>query len=107
MIIWSPGMSLEDIEEQIIEKAYNHYSKNLEKTASSLKISLEKLQEKIKNFSKKQEEMDYTLEIEKKKYEIYLKRARGEKLSDHDNNLMRKTYEPEPIKEEKKRKLID
>lgn len=112
MIIWSPGMSLEDIEEKIIEKAYEHYSKNEEKTANALKISLEKLQEKIKKFADKQGEMNHTLEMEKQKYEEYLRRARG--IHQPQNQEMRKPYEayaptPQDVekKEIKKGKLID
>lgn len=80
MIIWSPGVSLEDMEEKIIEKAYEHYGKNAQKTASSLKISIDILNEKIKKFSEKQKEINEMLELEKKKYEDYLIRARGHVL---------------------------
>jgi len=107
MIIWSPGMSLEDIEEQIIEKAYNHYNKNVETTSNSLKISMEKLQEKIKKFADKQQEVNHTLEMEKKKYEDYLRRARGQTQAQESNNtLMRRPYDIEK-KEVKKGKLIE
>jgi len=104
MIIWSPGVSLEDMEEKIIEKAYEHYGHSPEKTASSLKISMEKLNEKIKKFAEKQKEINHMLELEKKKYEKYLERARGNVVKPIPmKDLMNKQYEVEKVDYKKKK----
>jgi len=108
MIIWSPGVSLEDMEEKIIEKAYDHYGKNAEKTASSLKIPMDILNEKIKKFSEKQREINKMLDLEKKKYEDYLRRARGQTQKEElTKDLMRKQYEQKENIDNKKRKFLE
>jgi len=103
MITWSPGMSLEDIENKVVEKAYDYYRKNAQQTANSLKISLEKLQEKIKNFAIKEQEVNEALQREKMHYQDYLRRARGTRYpSILQKDVMRMPYEK--IEQEKLKK---
>lgn len=77
MIAWSPGVSLEDMEEKIIRKAYSFYNKNVEATSKCLKIGIAELEEKIKLFAIKEQEVKETVEKEKKKYAEFLRRSRG------------------------------
>lgn len=47
MIFWSPGVSLEDLEKQVILRAYRHYRFNKTSTAASLKIAVRTLDARL------------------------------------------------------------
>ncbi len=81
IILWSPGVTLEAIEEQVILKAFSHFHKNKTATSNSLGISIRTLDAKLEKYqleSKKREERE--LEDRKKRDEI-LGRLRGKPLS--------------------------
>lgn len=50
MITWSPGVSLEEIERQVILKAFNHFNKNKTATAQSLGIAIRTLDNKLEKY---------------------------------------------------------
>ncbi len=77
MIIWTPGMSLEDVEEKVIEKAYNFYNKDSESTSKSLKISLHIFEKKLIKFAEKQKKMNELIKSEKDKEKDFNLRSRG------------------------------
>ena len=50
MIIWQPGMTLADMEKQIILKALQFYHGNKTKAAQSLDISVRTIDNKLKKY---------------------------------------------------------
>lgn len=76
MILWSPGVKLEDVERQVIKKAYAHF-KNKTTTANALGIAIRTLDKRLEKI-----EQDEHAEAEKdaerrKQREADLIRARG------------------------------
>jgi hypothetical protein len=49
-IIWSPGVKLEDIEEQVIKKAFKFYQGNKTSTANALGIAIRTLDTKLEKY---------------------------------------------------------
>lgn len=77
IIMWSPGMSLEDIEKQVILKAYGHYRQNKTVTANSLGISVRTLDTRIEKYEQDQKELELREEQRRRDREELLKRSRG------------------------------
>lgn len=50
MINWQPGITLEEIEKQVILKAYSYFQNNKTKTAQSLDIAVRTLDAKIAKY---------------------------------------------------------
>lgn len=50
MIMWSPGVSLEEIEKQVILKAFRFYRGNKTSTASALGIAIRTLDNKLEKY---------------------------------------------------------
>ncbi len=76
-ISWSPGVKLEDIERQVILKAYAHFQKNKTATAIALGIAVRTLDSKLAKYdedNKAIEEKDYE---RRRARESQLDRARG------------------------------
>ncbi len=77
LITWSPGMTLESIEKQVVLKAFNHYRGNKTATANALGIAIRTLDTKLEKY-----EVDVTAERERqaedgRKRESLLARSRG------------------------------
>ncbi len=53
-VMWSPGMSLEKLEELCIIKCYRFYGKNKTATANSLGISIRTLDNKLEKYEKEE-----------------------------------------------------
>lgn len=67
MNIWTPGMSLEDVEQEVVNQAHHFFNKNSEVAAKSLQISLNDFNDKMENFKLKSEKIKQLIEREKKK----------------------------------------
>lgn len=76
-VIWSPGVSLEQVEKQVILNAYDFYKKNIYVTAQSLKIDSIALQKKLNKYEKERVIEEEKNEIRKKREEEFIARARG------------------------------
>lgn len=50
-IMWAPGMTLEALERQVIQRAFAHFEKNKTATASALGISIRGLEMKLKKYT--------------------------------------------------------
>lgn len=77
-IIWSPGVSLEDIEKSIILKAFRFYRGNKTATAQSLGIAIRTLTNKLEGYKEnamRQQEAIKAAEDDEREYAL---RARGE-----------------------------
>jgi hypothetical protein len=48
--MWQPGMTLEDCEREVIEKAYAFYQRNKTHTARSLDIAIRTLDNKLEQY---------------------------------------------------------
>lgn len=76
-IQWSPGVTLEAIERQVVLKAYRHFKKNKTATAAALGIAIRTLDNKLEKY-----EADEKAEVERKdnaksQREQFLARCRG------------------------------
>ena len=54
MIIWQPGVTLEDVEKQVILKAFQYFQGNKTKTAQALDIAIRTLDAKIAKYEGKE-----------------------------------------------------
>lgn len=66
MIVWSPGISLEEMERRIIEQAFDFYNRNAQTAANSLRIDVNEFNKK----KRKYEEDDMQIEINRKAQQI-------------------------------------
>lgn len=55
MIAWTPGLTLEEVEKQVILKALSFYKGNKTQTAQSLEISVRTLYEKLAKYKEDQQ----------------------------------------------------
>lgn len=79
-VTWNPGMSLEDIEEKIIDNAYRFFNCSEQTAAQSLKISLQVFNEiKMRSLSKK-DENDKQIQLNNQKFEQFKIRAQGKSV---------------------------
>ena len=77
MILWSPGMTLDELEKQVVIKAFRHYRQNKTTTANSLGISIRTLENKLEKYESDeliQKERDAKLKQDRAEF---LARARG------------------------------
>lgn len=76
MIIWSPGVSLEVMEERVINEAMLFY-KDEKRVADSLKITHKDLTKKLKKYSEHHREMEEARDRERIKHDDFVLRSRG------------------------------
>lgn len=77
MIIWSPGITIDEMEKQIINKAYDFYNKNAKVTAESLNISVEYFHNKLAQYAKEALLLEENNKKKQKEFEDFNLRARG------------------------------
>lgn len=75
MIMWSPGVTLEAIEKQVVLRAFRHYRGNKTSTANALGIAIRTLDNKLEKY-----QLDAKQEKEKADNGI---RSREEQLARH------------------------
>ncbi len=76
-IIWSPGVTLDNIERQVIFKAFSFFGKNKTQTAQALGISIRTLDNKFERYAKEDEGEREWHEKRKREQSNFLARARG------------------------------
>lgn len=76
-IIWSPGMTLESVEKQVILMAYRVFKGNKTQTAQALGISVRTLDKKLADYKVDSDKEQKREEHEQQERAAYLKRARG------------------------------
>ena len=84
LIAWSPGVTLDNVEKQVIEKAYAHYRGNKTVTAASLGIAIRTLDNKLERYVEEAKIEKELLEQDRKDREAQLIRARGFVPSQYD-----------------------
>lgn len=77
MIMWSPGTSLEEVEKQVILKAFRHFRGNKTATANALGIAIRTLDNKLEKYQKDGEDHERRIHEERTKREEFLIRQRG------------------------------
>lgn len=70
--MWNPGLTLEELEKQAIEKAFRFYQGNKTHTANALGISIRTLDAKLEKYEHDREELQKRTDVEE--------RARKERL---------------------------
>lgn len=76
-LIWSPGVTLADLEQQAIMKALSFYRGNQTTTATALGISRKTLGDKLKQYREDDESQKQADEARRKNREYWLNRSRG------------------------------
>jgi len=76
MIVWSPGMSLESVEERVIQAAISFY-KDEKRAADSLKLSPKDFEKKIKKYQNECKKVEELKELERQKHNDFVLRSRG------------------------------
>lgn len=77
MITWSPGVSLEQIEKQVILKAFQHYRGNKTQTAIGLGISIRTLDNKLEIYSKGEKSEELIAIEQQRRDDEFVRRSRG------------------------------
>jgi len=77
VIYWSPGMTLEAVERQMIKKAYAHFRENRTATAAALGISVRTLYDKLEQYEADDREQEAASERRRQEREEFLSRSRG------------------------------
>lgn len=76
-IIWSPGITLDDIEEQVIQKALTHFRGNKAQVAAALGISVRTVDNKLEKYELARAEERAKEDERKRTRAEQLARARG------------------------------
>lgn len=76
-IYWSPGVTLEEIEEQVIKRAFDHFGRHKPTTAQALGIALRTLDNKLAKYAEDQTKRDAQADIDFEKRKELLARSRG------------------------------
>lgn len=102
IIIWSPGVTLESIEKQVIQKAFVHFKQNKTATASALGISIRTLDNKFEKYEAESKEAREGDERRRREKDTFLARARGNAPAQYDTSngkasLLGNGVEPTPI----------
>ena len=78
MIIWSPGVTLDQIEEQVIKKAFSYFKQNKVATSNALGISPRTLDSKLDRYGENDEQIKKRMDLRRRKDANFLARCRGE-----------------------------
>ncbi len=74
---WSPGVTLEQMERQVIETAYRFYKNNKSQTARALDIAIRTLETKLEKYAGDDRSSNANLDGVRQRREEFLKRERG------------------------------
>lgn len=77
MIFWSPGVTIDEIERQVILKAYKFYQNNKTTTASALGIAIRTLDSRLEKYKSDDEQRDKQVTEQRAREADYQRRARG------------------------------
>lgn len=76
MVLWSPGISLDELERMVIEKSISFFGSK-EKAALSLRISVKDILKKTSKWEEEDKILKEKRDLEKEKQANYLLHARG------------------------------
>ncbi len=90
LISWSPGVSLEEIEKQVIIKAFSHYRQNKTTTSIAPGISIRTLDNKLERYAADAKAEEERLEKSRRSRTEQLARARGQVPQDTTASIAKK-----------------
>jgi len=76
-VFWSPGMTLEGLSDQVIEKAFQFYNQNKTVTAQSLGITVRTLENRMEKYAAKKQAFADAAAKEKITMEEFSRRQRA------------------------------
>lgn len=76
-ISWSPGVTIDEIEKQVILKAYKFYQSNKTTTAAALGIAKRTLDAKLEKYKSDDEQQERAITEQRAREADYQRRARG------------------------------
>lgn len=76
-IIWSPGVTLEEIEKQVIVRAFSHFHKNKTATAQALGIAIRTLDARLEKYEKDEKDANERRDEERRQRQDFLAKSRG------------------------------
>jgi CRISPR/Cas system CMR-associated protein Cmr5 small subunit len=82
-IQWSPGVSLEALEKQAIQKAFMHFQENKQATANALGITVDFLESKLEKYQQQDINESEKEFYERSEREQFLRKCRGENTPDN------------------------
>ena len=82
-IIFTPGMTIEAVERQMIVKTFTFFKSNKTKTAEVLGISIRTLDNKLEKYLKEKQKEEEVLADERNERQRQLERARGVRSPDN------------------------
>lgn len=77
IIHWTPGVTLDAIEKQVILKAFKFYKGNKVATSSSLNIAVRTLDMKLERYDQEEKDLHRILEESRLREQEFDRRARG------------------------------
>lgn len=78
LIIWSPGVTLDNVEEQVIRHAFKFFQRNKTATANALGISIRTLDSRLERYDESDRISEQRRIEDQKRSADWLKRARGQ-----------------------------
>lgn len=94
LVFWSPGLSLDELEKQVILAAYKFHHNNKTATAASLKIAIRTLDNKLERYAEQEKAARDAKELEQMKRADFDRRQRGNPTPNH-LGLPYEPYTPE------------
>lgn len=76
-IIWTPGVTLDEIEKQVIKKALIHFRGNKTATSIALGISVSTIGNKLEQYAIEEKRLEQEYEERKQRDRDFLARSRG------------------------------
>lgn len=76
-VFWTPGMSIAEVERQIIKEAIVYFRGNKSLISKSLGISIRTLDTRMESIKAEEEAQRFRVEAQTREREIFLERSRG------------------------------
>lgn len=76
-VLWTPGMTLDEVERLVIEAAFRYYRGNKTATAAALGISVRTLDNKFEKYQADDDAREMAAAERQQQHEAFLARARG------------------------------
>lgn len=94
-IIWTPGVSLESLIQQVVESALQFYKGNKTATAQSLGIAIRTLDNRLEKYAKEKAEHEKRMQDAESKRQQFLERQRATPgAAQFDNGSIPSQYDP-------------
>jgi hypothetical protein len=85
MVHWQPGVTLREVERQIVEKALQFFHGNKTKAAQSIGVSVRTIDNKIKQYEQDDQYTERIRQMDQQRYRDHVNNLRPVKDSDATN----------------------